>query len=88
MSCLLAGYAWAYNAQLYHDIYYPDFDIGLYLFFTSIIGGSIGIVVGGIVSDRIVKKVGVQARAWVLSVSQVIQCSIRTDSILFFFFNF
>ena len=66
------GYSWAYNAQLYHDTYYPDFDVGMYLFITSIVGGSIGILVGGVVSDRIVKRVGVQARAWVLATSQVI----------------
>ena len=67
-----AGFSWSYNSKLYHDTYYPDFDIGLYLFFTSVIGGSIGMIVGGAVSDGIVKKVGVQARAWVLAVSQVI----------------
>jgi len=68
---LLAGYSWGNNSQLYHDTYFPDFNVGLYLFFTSIIGGSIGILVGGIVSDRVVKKVGLQARAWVLCLSQV-----------------
>ena len=72
--CFPAGFTWSYNSQLYHDTYYPTFDIGLYLFFTSIIGGSIGILIGGVVSDKIVKKVGIQARAWVLAVSQVI-CS-------------
>jgi len=43
----------------------------MYLFFTSIVGGSIGIITGGVVSDRIVKRVGIHARAWVLAVSQV-----------------
>jgi len=73
-SCVrqIAGFSWSYNSKLYHDTYYPDFDIGLYLFFTSVIGGSVGMIVGGAVSDGIVKKVGVQARAWVLAVSQVI----------------
>ena len=68
-----AGYSWGNNSQLYHDTYFPDFNVQLYLFFTSIIGGSIGIIVGGIVSDRVVKRVGLQARAWVLALSQVIQ---------------
>ena len=83
-----AGYSWAYNAQLYHDTYYPDFNVGLYLFFTSLIGGSIGIIMGGIVSDRIVKKVGVQARAWVLAVSQVTSSVSPVEGRLHIFFFF
>jgi len=68
----VGGCSWAYNAQLYHDTYYPDFDVGMYLFLTSIVGGSIGILVGGVASDRIVKRVGVQARAWILATSQLV----------------
>ena len=67
-----AGFAWAYNTQLYYDTYYPAVDVGLWLFFVSIVGGSVGILIGGAVSDRIVKKIGLHARAWVLAASQVI----------------
>ena len=41
---------------------------------------------GGIVSDRIVKKVGVQARAWVLAVSQVTSSVLPVEGRLQFFF--
>ena len=71
LDLLSAAFTWSYNAQLYHDTYYPNFDIGLYLFFTSIIGGSIGVIVGSVVSDRIVAKVGTKARVWIVAVSQV-----------------
>jgi len=77
-----AGYSWGNNSQLYHDTYFPDFNVGLYLFFTSIIGGSIGILVGGIVSDRVVKKVGLQARAWVLCLSQLLATPLAAGVLL------
>lgn len=49
--------------------------MGLWLFLVSIVGGSSGILIGGAVSDRIVKRAGLQARyefcdwIWVLPVS-------------------
>lgn len=66
-----AGLSWSYNTQPFYNTYYPTTNIGLWLFGDSIIGGSAGIVIGGIVSDQVVKKVGLPARAWVLSGSQV-----------------
>lgn len=36
--------------------------MGLWLFLVSIVGGSSGILIGGAVSDRIVKRAGLQAR--------------------------
>lgn len=77
-----AGYSWGNNSQLYHDTYFPDFNVQLYLFFTSIIGGSIGIIVGGIVSDRVVKRVGLQARAWVLALSQFLATPLAAGVLL------
>ena len=79
LRCVPATFALGNNVQLYHDTYFPDYNVSLYLFFTAIIGGPIGIIVGGIVSDRAAKKVGLQARAWVLALSQVIQMSWAVD---------
>ncbi|XP_057372732.1 putative metabolite transport protein HI_1104 [Daphnia carinata] len=67
-----AGFSWAYNSQLYFDYYYPGTDVGMWLFSVSIVGGSCGILIGGAVSDRIVKRTGLHARAWVLAASQTI----------------
>jgi len=67
-----AGLSWSYNTQPFYNTYYPTTNIGLWLFGDSIIGGSAGIVIGGIVSDQVVKKVGLPARAWVLSGSQLL----------------
>lgn len=38
----------------------------------TIIVGSIGVVVGGIVSDKIVAKMGIRSRCIVLAVSQIV----------------
>lgn len=47
-------------------------DVGLWLFLVSLTGGSFGILIGGTVSDRVVKRSGLHARAWVLGASQLI----------------
>lgn len=67
-----AGFSWAYNTQLYFLNYYPDFNLGLWVTGCSIIGGSLGVAVGGFVSDRLVKKLGLRARLYVLAGSQFI----------------
>lgn len=61
-----------YLADLYYNIYFPDIDLGWWLFAVTIGIGSIGVVVGGIVSDKIVKKRGIKSRIAVLAVSQLI----------------
>ncbi|XP_050708531.1 sphingosine-1-phosphate transporter SPNS2-like isoform X2 [Eriocheir sinensis] len=67
-----AGFSWAYNTQLYFLTYYPDFNLGLWVTACSIIGGSLGVAVGGFVSDRLVKRLGLRARLYVLAGSQLI----------------
>lgn len=67
-----AGLAMVFNTQPFFDEYYPGYDIGMWLFGDAIVGGSAGIVIGGLVSDQIVKKIGLHARAWVLAGTQVI----------------
>jgi len=67
-----AGLAMVFNTQPFFDEYYPGYDIGMWLFGDAIVGGSAGIVVGGLVSDQIVKKIGLHARAWVLAGTQLL----------------
>ena len=62
----------AYNCDLYYRKYFPDYDLGWWLFGVTIVIGGIGIVVGGIVSDKFVKKLGVRSRVACLALSQII----------------
>ncbi|XP_034484255.1 putative metabolite transport protein HI_1104 [Drosophila innubila] len=66
------GMTFAYNADLYYNTYFPDVDLGWWLFAVTIGIGSVGVVVGGVVSDKIVAKMGIRSRAFVLALSQLI----------------
>ena len=65
------GYVWAYNTQPYFNKYYPETDVGKYMSWIPLVGGSLGVVFGGFISDRLVKNRGSYARVWVLVGSQV-----------------
>ena len=65
------GYVWAYNTQPWFSMRYTDDVIASYMSVIPLVGGSIGAVVGGIISDFLVKGRGPYARIWVLIVSQV-----------------
>lgn len=67
----LAGFCWGYNSALYFKTYYPDYDVSLWLTGISIGAGAVGTVIGGVLSDRLVSKLGISARALVLAISQV-----------------
>ena len=62
-----AGYAWAYNTRLYFQSYHPDFDIGYWILTASCVGGSFGVFAGGFFSDRLVARLGLPSRLWLLS---------------------
>lgn len=62
----------AYNCDLYFQTYFPDYDLGWALFAVTIVIGSIGVVVGGVVSDKFVAKMGVRSRVLILALSQLI----------------
>ncbi|ALC48350.1 CG14439 [Drosophila busckii] len=66
------GMTFAYNADLYYNNYFPDVDLGWWLFGVTIGIGSVGVVIGGVVSDKIVAKMGIRSRAFVLALSQLI----------------
>lgn len=80
MLCLLLGacirhsasFCFAYNAQLFFNHYYPETNLGLWMGLSSIIGGTIGIASGGLISDVVVRKHGVITRLWVLVISQAL----------------
>ncbi|KAK5638981.1 hypothetical protein RI129_013276 [Pyrocoelia pectoralis] len=66
------GMCFAYNCDLYYQTYFPDYDLGWWLLAVTIVIGSIGVVVGGIISDKIVAKLGIRSRLAVLAISQII----------------
>lgn len=63
--------SWFYNSQLYSEEYYPAYNLGAWLTVSSSIGGSVGLILGGIISDWAVTKLGTHSRLWVLAGSQV-----------------
>lgn len=67
-----ASFCFAYNAQLYFSEYYPQTNLGLWMALSSIVGGSIGIASGGLISDLVVKRYGIYTRLSVLAVSQTL----------------
>ena len=72
------GLVWAYNVKAYFYQYYcGTVNVGEYLSWIPLVGGTIGAVVGGFVSDRLAKSRGDTARLWVLVISQV-----RADQLL------
>ncbi|XP_055516283.1 probable galactarate/D-glucarate transporter GarP isoform X1 [Leucoraja erinacea] len=66
-----AGYVWAYNTQVYFNLYFSGVDVGRWLSWIPLVGGCIGAVAGGLIADQLVKRRGLYARVWVLVVSQV-----------------
>ena len=65
------GYVWAYNTQPFFSLKYTDEVIAAYMSVIPLVAGSIGAVVGGLISDLLVKNRGTSARIWVLIISQV-----------------
>lgn len=65
------GYVWAYNTQPFFSLTFDDAIIASYMSVIPLVGGSIGAVVGGLISDLLVKGRGPYARIWVLIISQV-----------------
>lgn len=89
MLCLAAsirhcgGMCFAYNADLYYRDYFPDVDLGWWLFAVTVGIGSVGVVVGGVVSDRFVARLGVRSRVAVLAISQLIATLPAFGSVIF-----
>lgn len=73
----------AYNCDLYYRDYFPDYDLGWWLFAVTIVIGSIGVVVGGVISDKFVAKMGIRSRVAVLAISQIIATPFAFGSVYF-----
>jgi len=67
------GLSWAFNTRPYFQKYYPKFtSLSLWLLGCSIGGGGFGVFFGGWLSDRLVKKLGLHSRLWVLGIFQLL----------------
>ena len=65
------GYVWAYNTEIFFEKFYSRKTINHFMSWIPLVGGSLGAVVGGVISDLLVKERGTIARIWVLVISQV-----------------
>jgi predicted MFS family arabinose efflux permease len=65
------GYVWAYNTELFFLKFYSRGTINRFMSWIPLVGGSLGAVAGGVISDVLVKNRGTTARIWVLVISQV-----------------
>lgn len=77
------GLTFAYNADLYFNVYFPEEDLGWWLFSVVIIFGGLGVIVGGVVSDKIVAKMGIQSRVAILAISQLIATPFSFGAVYF-----
>lgn len=66
------GLIWSYNVKAYFTHYYcGSVNVGNYLSWVPLIGGTVGALFGGWVSDRVARTRGIAARLWVLIISQL-----------------
>lgn len=77
------GLVWAYNVKAYFNQYYCSSEsVGTYLSWVPLVGGTLGAVCGGLVSDKLVQRRGQVARLWVLFVSQLLACPFLVGAVL------
>jgi len=62
-----AGYSWAYNTRPFFQKYHPTFSLGYWILLASCLGGSFGVFAGGYFSDRLVTRLGLHSRLWLLA---------------------
>ncbi|GLH07632.1 Uncharacterized protein GBIM_13091 [Gryllus bimaculatus] len=77
------GMCLAYNCDLYYEYYFPDYDLGWWLFAITIVVGSVGVVFGGVLSDKFVATMGIRSRVAVLVISQLIATPFAFGSVYF-----
>ena len=61
-----------FNAQLFFNEHYPDFNPGLWLTLCTIFGGTLGLLFGGYLSDMAVRSLGLHSRLWILSLTSFV----------------
>ena len=71
-----AGVVWAYNVKTYFSqLHGESVNVGVYLCWVPVVGGTLGALFGGLMSDRLARWNGFKGRMWVLILSQVSFCS-------------
>lgn len=75
------GLCFAYNCDLFYRDTFPHLDLGGWLFFVTFVIGGLGVIIGGIVSDKVVAKLGIRSRVAVLAISQLISTPFAFGSI-------
>merc|ERR1711871_281864 len=77
------GYVWAFNTQPYFEWRgLSKVQIGTWMSWIPLVAGSLGSLFGGFISDRVVKKHGLQARIVVLVVSQLVAAPFCAGALL------
>lgn len=77
------GLVWAYNVKSYFAQYYCSAaSVGVYLSWVPLVGGTLGALCGGLVSDKLVQRRGQVARLWVLIISQLLACPFLVGAVL------
>ena len=67
-----AGLVWAYNVKAYFSqMSCERVNVGLYLSWVPLVGGTLGALLGGLLSDSLARFSGYKGRMWVLILSQV-----------------
>ena len=70
--CFSAGYVFAYNSQSYFtSIGQSKAEIAKFMGWIPLVGGSLGVLVGGFISDRVMNGRGIYARVAVTITSLV-----------------
>eukprot|EP00092_Neocalanus_flemingeri_P009696 GFUD01010442.1.p1 GENE.GFUD01010442.1~~GFUD01010442.1.p1 ORF type:complete len:486 (+),score=62.98 GFUD01010442.1:259-1716(+) len=60
------GYSWAHNNVSYFSHYHEGKEIGYWFMICAIAGGSVGVFIGGYISDLVVTRLGLYSRLWLL----------------------
>ncbi|XP_048776691.1 MFS-type efflux pump MSMEG_3705-like isoform X2 [Ostrea edulis] len=79
-----SGYVFAYNTQPYFtSIGRKPEEIGKYLSWVPLVGGSFSVLVGGFISDRLVKRLGMYSRILVIGISLLIAAPFAAGTLYF-----
>lgn len=79
-----AGYVISYSTQQYFtDLGQTKQQIGDYMSWIPIVGGTFSVTVGGFLSDRVVKKLGLYARVVVIMVSLAVAAPFAAGTLFF-----
>jgi hypothetical protein len=78
-----AGLTFAYNADLYFRNYFPQVDLGWWLFLVTVGTGCFGVIIGGYISDKLVTKYGIKSRVICLAVSQLLATPPAAGALMF-----